>query len=90
MGRYLNPQGTDKETWLREFGLFLGEHAPETFNYMNGDEHIATAAVLIMNPGFVACALCFDQRELDAFKNPDDKRLKLWFWIPVQKVSEFQ
>lgn len=84
MGRYLNPMNQTKEEWLEDHAVPIND-IPTTntlFGY--------TAAVLVDNGDFTACALANTQQELEAFQHYTDFRPKLWFWVPNEFIGEFK
>jgi hypothetical protein len=89
MGYYINTQEMPKEQWLIEKGKLLRE-APSEHRTNLGDEPKIHYAVCLVNNGlFTAAAIAFDQRELDAFKYPSDRREKLWFYVDRELLLPF-
>jgi hypothetical protein len=82
MGYYVNPSSTSKETWLQENGTKV----PDVLKF---DEKPGYRPVCLVDNGpFTAAGICYDDRELDAFKRPDDWRPKQWFMVPINKLLE--
>jgi len=49
----------------------------------------ATLPVCFVDNGpFTAAGIAFDSNELAAFANPSDHRPKLWFIVPIDKLTE--
>lgn len=84
MGRYLNPKDMTKEEWLEKNAIrldFIPEnHATETH----------TVAVHVDNGWMTACALAYNQGELQAFKIPEDRRPKVFYLVPNKLTEEFK
>lgn len=40
------------------------------------------AVCVAINGPFDAAAWCYNQREVDDFSDPSDRRLKVWLWYP--------
>jgi len=84
MGIYLNPaNGQTKEYWLvnncadyEDWTIAPTEHLT--------DEGIVVC--LVDNGLFTAAGVAFDAEELKAFTGPD-RRTKLWFRVPVDKLD---
>ena len=81
MGYYIDPPSGNKGKWLLENGYVL-KRAPQT----NTDGVGNVAVVLVENGLFTAAGIAFDQRELEAFKEPDG-RPKEWYWVPIEKLT---
>jgi len=85
MGRYLNPPDMSKEMWLIKNAIpFTGP--PKSHDELEGH----TAACLVDNGAFTACALAFNNREVEVFSNSRDSRPKDWFWIPNHLTHMFK
>lgn len=90
MGCYINPVNESKET-------FLATHAESpTGSTTSPDQFVdgSKFAVCWVNNGpFTAAAVCFSQRELEAFTDPMDSRPKRWFMVEqaaLEKVSDIK
>jgi hypothetical protein len=83
MRRYLNPTQVTKREWLDDYAFKLNE--PPHLHKISG----FTAAVLVKNPGFEACALVPTEGDLRVFLNPRDERPKEWFLVPDAQTSQF-
>jgi hypothetical protein len=83
MGCYINPQSMSKEEWLKVHGTRA-----------NGPTAITEDTVpvcLVDNGPFTAAAVAYDERELAAFSDPRDNRMKFWFQVRrdlVRQVSD--
>lgn len=89
MGRYLNPKSCTKEEWLAAH--IERDEKGEVVQPTNTHKKEGyTAAVLVANPGFTACALATTQEEMDIFNDPRDQRQKVWVWIPDILTDMFQ
>lgn len=84
MGRYLNPKNQTKEEWLEANAIPL-DHIPDTYKT---DTHMV--ACLVDNGWMTACALAYNQYELEVFQYPTDPRPKLWFLVPFELTDEFK
>jgi hypothetical protein len=85
MGRYLNPPTETKEAWLASYAK------PIVARPRSVDEHEGyTPACLVDNGAFTACALAYNQAELEAFDHPTDERPKSWWPIPNDLTGQFQ
>ncbi len=82
MGVYINPPGESKETWL----LKNGKPFLETPKFGATKDELFVC--LVFNPAFTAAAIAFSERELQAFTEPRDHRVKLWYTIPTVKLLE--
>lgn len=84
MGYYIeSPYGTHQKDQhlISEFGAER-INPPSAFNPPAGK----TLVCVIQNGLFDAAAIIFDQSELDAFADPDDKRPKIWLLMDTEKV----
>ena len=82
MGLYINPSHMSKEQWLIENGVLV----------MGVPEFNKTASYfpvcLVDNGPFTAAAIAFDEREMAAFNQPRDYRLKEWYLVQKDKLIE--
>lgn len=85
MGIYINPRDMTKEDWLVANATTMQDEAPAS-HFRAHDKHIAVC--LVNNDGFTAAAVCFSERERQVFTHETDLRPKLWFWVPIQTVSD--
>ena len=81
MGLYINPSNCSKEQWLRE-----NARQVERQDAKVTDEEVPV--ILVRNPTFSAAAVCYDQRELNAFSAPGDRRPATWYMAARGKVRE--
>lgn len=79
MGIYINPEDRTKEEFLVPY--FPGIQEP----IMPTDDSLALVC-WVDNGQFTAAGIVTDQRELDAFTEPDDNRPKLWFVVPKEEL----
>ncbi len=82
MGIYINPKNMEKEEWLDRNGVYQ-TNRPKT--HINDKDEIAVC--LVQNPGFTAAAICYSQRELEAFQYPDHRH-KDWYYVPIQSLID--
>jgi hypothetical protein len=80
MGCYINPATESKEAFLFREGDLLSGPCEIT------DTHLPVCAV--DNGNFVAAAVCFCPSEVEAFSDPDDRRMKWWFRVSREKLRE--
>lgn len=79
MGFYINPPESTKEDWLREHGEPLrGPKWPPAPG--------KGIACLVLNPGFSAAAIVFDEQEFNEFSDAQDPRLKLWYQVAADDL----
>lgn len=81
MGAYINPVNQSKEDWLRDNGTET--NVPASVDAK--PDHLPVC--LVLNPGFSAAGIAFDERELQAFTYPDG-RPKKWFWVETKKLLD--
>jgi hypothetical protein len=85
MGYYVNPKTTSKEDFLKKLGKrILWSDAIEHEDYTNN-----LLVVLIDNLFFTAAGICYDQREKEAFMEPDDNRPKEYYLVGMEHLKEF-
>lgn len=82
---YINPpNGQRKEDWL-------DEHCEEMLlappDWPLPDESKALVC-LVANPHFTAAGVVDDQRDYDAFADPNDLRFKAWFVVDRSALRE--
>jgi hypothetical protein len=91
MGYYINPKDMSKEMFLDTYGKLTsnnGKDAPDLpIRIVDGKTEVAVC--LVNNGLFTAAAIAYSRSELEAFKYPDDKRPKAWFWVSVELVNPF-
>ena len=83
MGLYLNPMNGTKEEWLNKHGVPCTEpmkSLPKEFPQI-------VPVCWIDNGPFTAAGVVFSARELEAFNHPD-KRFRIWYLVPIEKVKE--
>ena len=79
MGVYINPPVISKESWIHANGTeVLTPTIPE-------DQNLCLTC-LIDNGPFRALAVIYNQRELEAFTQPDDHRRRNWFTVEKVKL----
>lgn len=89
MGLYINIRDQSKEDWLLANGEVIFDEKrglsvpPSTF--IRND---TIAVCLVDNGPFTAAAVAYSPDELAAFSSPEDFRPKVWFWVPIDKISE--
>lgn len=76
MGLYINPPKGTKEEWLTANGNLLGAKPPDAHKF--GKDLVVC---LVDNGLFTAAGVCYSQRELEAFSDPSDGRMKFWFMV---------
>ena len=83
MGFYIDPPDMSKEKWLQENAKPC--HRP-VWPPPEGHIHV----VLIFNQAFTAAGVAFSKKELEAFLNPRDSRVRLTYLAPIKKVEKVQ
>lgn len=83
MGYYINPKGASKELWLKHNGELL-KSKPNWEDVPKDKVPVCLVSSVI----FTAAGICFSERELEAFDDPDDKRIKKWYLIEKIKACE--
>ncbi len=90
MGYYINPKdGSTKEDWLEKFALsdlHLQLNGIPKWSEVPED---CLPVCLVDNQIFTAAAIVYDEREFDAFNDPDDFRPKNWFFVRNEFLAEF-
>ena len=81
MGCYINPETETKEEFLRRVGTPLQE-APKWDEIPKG----SLAVCWVNNGPFSAAGVAFDERELEAFMVPEDRRPKKWFIVTIEDL----
>lgn len=86
MGLYIEP-GIDKKQWCDENGELVTETRGYSNIHYSGVSNLKSVVCLVDNGYFFAGAVAFNQREFDAFNEPDG-RSKRWYLIPTDRVKE--
>jgi len=85
MGFYINPINSagevDKETWLKQYATRI----PRPENFDNVPEGKCVLC-FVNNILFSALGIAYDKRELEAFNEHSDTRLKLYFLADKKEV----
>lgn len=81
MGIYINPPNQRNSEWLLDNGLLLAGTARQ---HRWGD----MIAVCMIDNGFIAAGVCYTRAEYLRFADPDDRRQKWWFLVPIEKLIE--
>ena len=84
MGLYINPVEETKEEWLREHGAQLLT-IPKEYKSV-GKTGTYWVVCLVHNPTFTAAGVCYSDRELEDWKEVDDRRLKMWFLVEEEDL----
>lgn len=79
---YVNPKDETKE----EFLLREGKQIPDE-SYASISED-ALPVCLVFNDQFTAGAIAYSLEELARFSNGQDRRAKLWYMVPREKLLE--
>jgi len=80
MGMYINSENETKESWLkREATIAKPKYPPPK------DELFVC---LVHNNSFTAAGVAYDEREFNAFNDPSDHRLRIWFTVPWKKLKD--
>lgn len=87
MGYYINCNGMSKEQWLEENGIEI-DNAPLTHIDFDGTQTVM-AVCLVDNGIFTAAAIAYSQRELECFSDRSDRRPKMWYWVPRDRLDQF-
>ena len=84
MSYYINPKNQSKEDWLKANAVKEHTSTPRW-----GTAPQATMFVCLVDNGpFTAAAIVVNRQEYDAFNAPTDTRPKVWYTVPVAKLSE--
>lgn len=83
MGFYINPPDMTKEDWLIKHNVKIFT-TPPSFESIREKNLILIC--LVDNGLFTTAGICYSQREIDAFNQPKDLRLKLWCCVPQEEV----
>lgn len=83
MGAYINPENETKEEFLAREGTRVTTSAAEMGN-LPGEMMVC----LVNNGIFTAAAVAYSQREIEEFADPEDRRMKVWFSVPIEKLLE--
>lgn len=84
MGLYIDPPNQSKESWLKTHSEQQFSKAPSSLEEGGG----FTLVCLVFNTVFTAAAVVYNENELSTFKDPNDYRRKVWFWVLPEKVLE--
>ena len=80
MGAYVNPENETKEKFLEREGRPVGnikwKDVPEGF----------LPVILLDNFAFSAAGIAYSERELNAFTDPRDSRIKKIYLVPIEKL----
>lgn len=82
MGYYIDPPDMSKEKWLIENAKPSTKSACEEWS----DFSTEVPVVLVDNGFFTAAGIAYDEREVNAFTQPDDKRSKVYFTVEKTKL----
>lgn len=86
MGIYVNPSDMLKELWMLKNGEEVLPHElPDKAPVGDADSRLVC---LVNNGGFNAAAVAFSQDEYMVFRDPSDRRFKVWFSVPREKLLE--
>lgn len=86
MGIYVNPLTESKEHWILRNGEEVPPHKlPQTAPVGEADTRLVC---VVSNGDFNAAAVAFSQDEYQVFRDPSDRRLKVWFSVPREKLLE--
>ena len=83
MGYYINPPGQSKERWLEENGNPLPLNT-KWENIPGG--HLPV--ILVDNSVFTAAAIGYSKSEFEYFLDPEDRRLKKMYYVPIKKLLD--
>lgn len=90
MGAYINPPDMSKEEWLVKNATRL-DTVPKNAKEFEAEGKMFVC--LVNNFHFTAAGIMFDQRELETFSDPADRRPKRWYLASKEdllKVSDLQ
>lgn len=85
MGYYINPKDCAKEQWLKENAL----HCNTQKGYVPTWETLEEGTLpvcLVDNGPFTAAGIAYSKDEMEAFSEPSDRRPKIWFIVPIDKL----
>lgn len=83
MGAYINPEGQNKEEWLRDNGIQV--NLIDILDWNNKPKD-CLPVVFMDNGFFTAAGIAFSQRELDNFTSPEDSRPKVFYFVEISKL----
>ena len=82
MGYYINPVNETKEEFLEKHGQRVKK---EELKIVSD----SLPVVLIDNGDFTAAGICYDEKELREFTDPQDYRPKKYYQVPREALIPF-
>jgi hypothetical protein len=84
MGLYINPPQESKETFLDQYGRMITLSDFLTFDFTSDEVPVC----LVDNGPFTAAGIAYDAREVKAWTDPNDYRLKEYWAVPIKCITE--
>jgi hypothetical protein len=84
MGLYINPPQESKETFLDQYGRMITLRDFQSFDLTSKEVPVC----LVDNGPFTAAAIAYSKMEIAAFTDPTDYRLKEYWAVPVECITE--
>jgi hypothetical protein len=81
MGCYVNPESEAKESWLNREGKKVNTTCS------NNKPENTLPVMLVFNNLFTAAGIAYSEDELNYFLDPSDYRVKLWYYVPLEKLE---
>lgn len=81
MGCYVNPQSESKELFLQREGRVINVNEAKITS-------TELPVCLVNNGPFTAAAVGYSNSEIQAFGDVTDRRPKVWFMVPIEKLKE--
>ncbi len=90
MSLYINPSSMTKEEFLMKFGAeFSISDIDEISDWDPLDKSERCIVSLVQNLSFSAAGIIEDQRDLDRWAEPEDRRPQRWFVVQTADINEF-
>lgn len=84
MGLYINPPQESKEAFLDQYGRMITYRDFINFDFTTNEVPVC----LVDNGFFTAAGIAYNEREIKAFTDPSDHRLKEFWAVPTECITE--
>ncbi len=85
MGYYINPPDMSKEQFLDQNGRVIKRDEVMNFDFNSNELPVC----LVDNGWMPAAVIAYNERERDAFADPDDRRPKFWYAVSVDLLKPY-